>query len=155
MTAEEQASRPGPEETFRGHRLALVRLAYLMCGSRETSEDVVQTAFASAHERWETIEEPVAYLRRAVVNLVKDGQRRRYRRRDRHVPLGPQVSLPPEVDETWTEVARLTGVQRVVVVLHYYEDLSLTEVAELLARPAATVRSDHRRALDNLRKALS
>ena len=155
MTAEEQVSRPGPEEAFREHRLALVRLAYLMCGSRDTSEDVVQTAFASAHERWASIEDPAAYLRRTVVNLVKDGQRRRYRWRDRHVPVEPQVALPPEVDETWAEVSRLTGVQRAVVVLHYYEDLSLAEVADLLGRPAATVRSDHRRALDKLRKALS
>ncbi len=50
---------------------------------------------------------------------------------------------------------RLPWVQRAVVVLHYYEDLPLTEVAALLDRPAATVRSDHRRALDKLRKALA
>jgi DNA-directed RNA polymerase specialized sigma24 family protein len=46
-------------------------------------------------------------------------------------------------------------VQRAVVVLHYYEDLPLTEVAAVLDRPAVTVRSDHRRALDKLRKALA
>ena len=52
-------------------------------------------------------------------------------------------------------IARLPWVQRAVVVLHYYEDLPLTEVAAVLDRPAATVRSDHRRALDKLRKALA
>ena len=63
--------------------------------------------------------------------------------------------LPPEVDETWTQLARLPWAQRAVVVLHYYEDLPLVEVAGLLDRPVATVRSDHRRALDKLRKALA
>jgi RNA polymerase sigma factor (sigma-70 family) len=65
------------------------------------------------------------------------------------------VVLPPEVDETWAQLSHLPWVQRAVVVLHYYEDLPLTEVAAVLGRPAATVRSDHRRALDKLRKALS
>ncbi|MGI8900103.1 MAG: sigma factor-like helix-turn-helix DNA-binding protein, partial [Nocardioides sp.] len=36
-----------------------------------------------------------------------------------------------------------------------YEDLPLVEVAGLLGRPASTVRSDLRRALDRLRKELS
>lgn len=63
--------------------------------------------------------------------------------------------LPPEVDETWELVRGLSRIQRAVVVLHYYEDLPLNEVAAILGRPAATVRSDHRRALDRLRKALA
>jgi DNA-directed RNA polymerase specialized sigma24 family protein len=144
----------GFEETYREHRLALVRLAYLMSGSRDVSEDLVQSAFTSAHERWDQIENPLPYLKRAVVNLAKDGQRRRLRLVTRTVDR-PPVALPPEVDETWTQLGRLPWVQRAVVVLHYYEDLPLTEVAAVLGRPAATVRSDHRRALDKLRKELA
>ena len=49
-------------------------LAYLMSGSCDVSEDAVQSAFTSAHERWDQIEQPLAYLKKAVVNLVKDGQ---------------------------------------------------------------------------------
>ena len=64
------------EETYSAHRMALVRLAFLMCGSRDLSEDLVQTVFASAHPRWHTIENHLAYLKRGVVNLAKDGQRR-------------------------------------------------------------------------------
>lgn len=144
----------GFEETYREHRLTLLRLAYLMSGSHDVSEDVVQSVFTSAHDRWEQIDNPLPYLKRAVVNLVKDGQRRRLRLRARAVER-PQVALPPEVDEMWAQIARLPWVQRAVIVLHYYEDLPLTEVAAVLDRPAATVRSDHRRALDKLRKALT
>lgn len=144
----------GFEETYREHRLTLLRLAYLTSGSHDVSEDVVQSAFTSAHDRWDRIDHPLPYLRRAVVNLVKDGQRRRLRLMARAVER-PQVALPPEVDETWAQLARLPWLQRAVIVLHYYEDLPLTEVAAVLDRPAATVRSDHRRALDKLRKALA
>lgn len=150
----EQAPAAGFEETYREHRLALLRLAYLMSGSHEVSEDAVQTAFVSAHDRWDQIENPLPYLKRAVVNLVKDGQRRRFRLLAK-APEQPSVVLPPEIDETWAQLARLPWVQRAVVVLHYYEDLPLTEVAAVLDRPASTVRSDHRRALDKLRKALA
>ena len=144
----------GFEEAYREHRLALLRLAYLMSGSHDASEDVVQSVFASAHERWDQIEAPLPYLKRAVVNVVKDGQRRRLRLLAR-TQERPLVALPPEVDETWAQLARLPWAQRAVVVLHYYEDLALTEVAAVLDRPAATVRSDHRRALDKLRKVLA
>ena len=142
------------EEAYREHRLALLRLAYLLSGSHDVSEDAVQTVFASAHERWDRIEDPLPYLKRAVVNVVKDGQRRRLRLRPR-APERLPVVLPPDVDETWVELGRLPSVQRAVLVLHYYEDLPLTEVAAVLDRPASTVRSDHRRALRTLREALS
>lgn len=147
------------EAAYRTHRLALLRLAHLVGASRELAEDVVQTAFAEAHTRWDLVEEPLPYLRRAVVNRVKDDQRRWFRRRDRAPALTgtgtPEVVLPPDVDETWGVIATLPWAQRAVVVLHYYEDLPLAEIAELLRRPASTVRSDHRRALDRLRKALA
>jgi RNA polymerase sigma factor (sigma-70 family) len=144
----------GFEDAYREYRLELMRLAYLMSGSREVSEDAVQSVFTSAHARWDQIEHALPYLKRAVVNVVKDGQRRRLRRPSR-TSERPSVVLPPEVDETWTQIVRLPWTQRAVVVLHYYEDLPLTEVATILNRPAPTVRSDHRRALDRLRKALA
>ena len=143
------------EEAYLEHRLALLRLAYLVGASRELAEDVVQGAFASAHARWDRVDDALPYLKRAVVNQVKDDQRRWYRRRGRPLPLPPQAVLPPELDETWGVIATLPWPQRAVVVLHYYEDLPLIEVAEFLGRPAATVRSDHRRALERLRKALA
>jgi len=144
------------EDAYREHRMALLRLAYLVGASRELAEDVVQAAFASAQPRWDQVEDPFPYLKRAVVNQVKDDQRRWYRRLRHgaaHDP-GPLVELPPEVDETWGVISALPWPQRAVVVLHYYEDLPLNEIAEVMGRPAATVRSDHRRALERLRKEL-
>jgi RNA polymerase sigma factor (sigma-70 family) len=145
---------PVLEETYRELRLPLLRLAFLLTGSRETAEDVVQSAFTSAQPRWNLIDDPPAYLRRSVVNLAKDGQRREFRRR-RLLRPGPEpVTAIPEIDETWVLVRQLPVTQRAVVVLHYYEDLPLVEIGQLLDRPASTVRSDLRRALDRLRTAL-
>ncbi len=90
------------------------------------------------------------------MNVAKDGQRRHFRR----LCLVPWtetelITCIPEVDETWALIQRLPSAQRAVVVLHYYEDLPLVEVANILDRPASTVRSDLRRALDRLRSALT
>jgi DNA-directed RNA polymerase specialized sigma24 family protein len=153
-TIEGQGAGVDFEDAYREHRLALLRLAYLVSGSVDVSEDVVQSVFTSVHPRWDQIDTPLPYLKRAVVNAVKDGQRRRLRLVAKPVER-PPVVLPPEVDETWEHVCGLSWVQRAVVVLHYYEDLPLNEVATILGRPAPTVRSDHRRALAKLRKALA
>lgn len=156
VTGTEVVAAPSFEETYREQRLALLRLAFLMCGSHDMSEDFVQGAFASAHPRWHQIDNHVAYLRKAVVNQAKDAQRRRFRRlRLIPAPSPEPVTLIPEIDETWGLIQRLPTAQRAVVVLHYYEDLPLVEVATILGRPASTVRSDLRRALGRLRKAPS
>jgi RNA polymerase sigma factor (sigma-70 family) len=108
--------------------------------------------FASAHDRWESIEKQVPYLRRAVVNVAADTHRRRYREPQ---PDPELVIGLPELDETWQLILRLPERRRVIVVLHFYEDLALVEIASLLGIPASTVRSDLRRALATLRKELS
>jgi DNA-directed RNA polymerase specialized sigma24 family protein len=91
-----------------------------------------------------------------VVNLAKDGQRRDVRRRCSALHLVPEtVTCIPEVDETWALIQSLPWERRAVLVLHYYEDLQLVEVARILNRAESTVRSDHRRALDWLREELS
>jgi len=144
------------EETYRAHWLALVRLAYLMCGSRDLAEDLVHDVFTSAHPRWHAIDNHEAYLRRAVVNRAKDEQRREVRRRRGPCPGASElVTYPPEVDQTWALIQKLPWKRRAVLVLHYYVDLPLVDVARLLSRPEGTVRSDHRRALDWLREELS
>ncbi len=149
---ESTSSRLSLEQAYREHRVPLLRLAMLLTGSREHAEDVVQTVFASAHERWESIEKQVPYLRRAIVNVSADLHRRRHR--EPRLDVEPVTGVP-ELDETWQHIRRLPGRRRVVVVLHFYEDLALVDIANLLGVPASTVRSDLRRALAALKKELS
>ncbi|HTN79725.1 MAG TPA: sigma factor-like helix-turn-helix DNA-binding protein [Acidimicrobiales bacterium] len=138
------------EVVYKSSWLALTRLAYLLVGDRSEAEDIVQTVFVTATSRWESIEDPAPYLRRAVVNRAQDAHRRSFK-------SGAAAVLPaaaigePEVDGAWTFVQALPPVQRAVVVLRFYEDLSLTDIGSILGRPASTVRSDLRRALTTLR----
>ena len=142
------------EAAYRSSRLALMRLAYLLVGDRTEAEDIVQTVFTTAAARWATIEEPAAYLRRAVVNRANDVHRRGFRSAATPVHVA-ESSAEPEVDDLWCLVQRLPATQRAVVVLRFYEDLALADIAALLDRPSSTVRSDLRRALMKLKESLT
>lgn len=134
------------EAVYREQRVGLVRLGYLLIGSRPDAEDLVQAAFASLAKSWDQVESPPGYLRQAVVN----GAAGVHRRAKRQLPARPEpVVGEPVVDDTWN------AVQRAVVVLRFYEDLPLTEIARVVGRPDSTVRSDLRRALQHLRQELN
>ena len=147
------SSEPTLEAVYRSSRLALTRLAYLLVGDRSEAEDIVQTVFASAATRWDTIDEPLAYLHRAVVNRANDAHRRSFRGAPTVVGVNESIG-EPEVDETWRFVRGLPAPQRAVIVLRFYEDLPLDEIASLLGRPSSTVRSDLRRALLKLKESM-
>jgi RNA polymerase sigma factor (sigma-70 family) len=153
MVVREAAPEPASlEAVYRASWLALTRLAYLLVGDRNEAEDIVQTVFMTAAARWDRIDEPGAYLRRAVVNRAHDAHRRTLRTA---AIVTPRVSPgEPDLDEAWTFIQALPVAQRTVVVLRFYEDLGLIEIASLLGRPASTVRSDLRRALTKLKGSL-
>lgn len=140
------------ETVYRQQRDGLVRLGYLLTGSRPDAEDLVQAAFASLAKSWDQVETPRGYLRQAVVNGAADV----HRRANRQLPARPEpVVGEPIVDDTWNAVQGLSPIQRAVVVLRFYEDLPLTEIAQVVGRPDSTVRSDLRRALQHLRQELN
>jgi RNA polymerase sigma factor (sigma-70 family) len=136
-------------DCYRQQRTELIRLAFLLSGDRELAEDVVHAVFADVQSRWGSVIDARAYLRRAVTNRVKDAQRRRFRQPT--VPDERAVTGIPDLDETWHAVRRLPPAQRHVVVLHFYEDMTLVDIAALLDRKPATVRSDLHRALATLK----
>ena len=60
----------------------------------------------------------------------------------------------PELDETWRELRKLPPSQRAVIVLRFYEDMPLAEIAEQLGMPLGTVKSTLHRALSKLKETL-
>jgi RNA polymerase sigma factor (sigma-70 family) len=151
---EEPIGRSDLPELFRTHRVSLVRLAHLITGSVAVAEDVVQDAFLNLQRHRSTVRNPEAYLRRSVINGSRGFHRRRAiesrHRADGVVP----IELPPELDEMWELLRRLPGRKRAVLVLRFYEDLSVGEIASLLDVREGTVRSLLHRSLSSLREKL-
>jgi RNA polymerase sigma-70 factor (sigma-E family) len=127
----------------------MVRLAFLLTSSIETAEDLVQDVLARTHPRWSRIDEPAAYVRRAVVNACNSHHRRRFLER-----AHPQTAPEParlEVDELFDVLHELPARMRSALVLRYYQDLPEGEIAELLGCAPGTVRSLIHRGLARLR----
>ncbi|WP_425555531.1 SigE family RNA polymerase sigma factor [Kitasatospora kazusensis] len=137
---------------------ALVQTAYLLTGDFHEAEDLVQTTLAKVYPQWRRIraETAASYLRRALVNNNRSRVRRR---RVGHLlmPFLPDTPAPAAAapgEDRDPLVAALAGLperQRAVVVLRYWEDLSVEEVAFELGCSVGTVKSQASRALGKLR----
>ena len=139
---------------YREQRRALTRLAHLLTRSVEVGEELAQEALLATHRNWSSIDNPGAYARRALVNLVRSHQRRRVLQRQHEFDRRPTYQLQPELDEVWRLIRRLTPDQRAVVVLRFYEDLTIDDIATWLDKPPGTVKSLLHRALSSLKETL-
>jgi len=146
----DSAGREGAFETFcRESYEPMVRLAFLLTNSIETAEDLVQDVLARTHPRWTKVDEPGAYVRRAVVNACNSHHRRRHRERQHPLP-NPEPSRM-QADELFDVLAELPPRMRAALVLRYYQDLPEDEIAALLGCAPGTVRSLVHRGLARLR----
>jgi RNA polymerase sigma factor (sigma-70 family) len=153
----EPGSRSEPlDALYEAQRHRLLRLAHLLTGSHALAEEIVQEAFVVLCARDGEVDHGPAYARGIVVNLARKAQRRRGVEERHALRAGPdRVVLPPELDGAWAAVRRLPPDQRAVVVLRFYEDASLQDIAVLLGRPLGTVKSHLHRALRRLAKEIT
>lgn len=145
-------------EVYERHYLALVRLARHLVDDLESAEDVVQDVFAALHGR-SLPDEPLGYLRAAVLNRSRSMLRGRKVSRmfaARAVVLDETEAADEDAlrgdrrRAVLAAIAKLPSRQREVVVLRYYEDLAVTEIAALLGVSVGAVSSSLSRALDTL-----
>lgn len=146
------ATDPTFGDLYRDAYADMVRLAFLLTGSTEVSQDVVQDAFVAMHRAWARVREPRAYLRRAVVNGCTSHHRRRFRERARPLVVRGDAAL--EADELFDVLAALPDRQRAAVVLRYWHDLDDKHIADALGCRPGTVGSLLHRALARLREVI-
>lgn len=138
---------------FVEHRGRLLGVAAAITLDRALAEEIVQDAFAGLQRHLDRVENPVGYLNRSVVNLsLKQISRRRVAVRHQAVP--ELAASTAEVDETWNSVLGLPANQRAVVVLRFWQDMTIDAIAETLGRPAGSVKSTLHRALKQLKEEL-
>jgi RNA polymerase sigma factor (sigma-70 family) len=161
-------ARGGDRDAFaRLAAAAITRLdavARMITREPERAKDAVQEALAQAWRDLPTLRDPDrfdAWLRRLLVRACVD-ELRHARRRVIEVQLTDLIQ-PPIIDSSIAVAdrdalehafRRLDPVQRSLIVLYYYLDLPLAEVAEALNLPVGTAKSRLFRARETLRAAL-
>jgi RNA polymerase sigma-70 factor (sigma-E family) len=141
----------------------LVRTAYLMVGDLHEAEDLVQEALFKVASKWprvSSMESPVAYTRRILVNLVLHGSSKRSRNRA-ELKATPPAEMASNAaayldihDELFDALAALPPRQRAAIVLRYFLDLPEAEVAAALRCSLGTVKSSTSRGLKRLEETL-
>ncbi|WP_158847090.1 SigE family RNA polymerase sigma factor [Saccharothrix deserti] len=147
------------DEYVDARALVMRRTAYLLCGDWHRAEDLVQTALAKLYVAWPRVRRdasPDAYARKVLVRAAIDDSRRAFRRRETVVDAVPDTPVPGAASDLDVRraLASLPAGQRTVVVLRYWEDLSVTETARLLGRTEGTVKSQAAKGLAALRDLL-
>lgn len=128
---------------------ALVRYAALLTGDQRSAEDLVQDALVRCFSRGVPLRESAAaeaYVRRTVLTIFLDGYRRRTRWgavrhllvTDEHLP-GPEAVSATRLDVR-AALLTLRPRLRACVVLRFYDDLTVPEIARRLGLSDGTVK---------------
>ena len=143
----------------RERSLSLRRTAYLLCGRWADGDDLVQESLAKVYVAWPRIASPhaaLSYTRTTMLRTYLNSRRK----------WGREVTLAavPEhgVDDrdaaltvTLSALLReLAPKQRAVLVLRFYQDLSVPQIATELGVPEGTVKSQLSRGLATMRTRL-
>jgi RNA polymerase sigma factor (sigma-70 family) len=155
MSVMKRSASEAVEELFRNRWGPSVRLATALTGDRSVAEELVQDALLEVTRRWDGLDNPEGYLRTAVVNRCRNHLRHVGVGRRRLPPPPRLVVEDPGLDDLWDRLTGLSERRRAALVLRYYEDLPVTEIARLLGCRPGAVSSLLHRGLADLRKVLS
>jgi len=144
------------ESFFRDTYATTVAALAAAAGNGHDASDLAQDAYLQAYRRWAqvcTLDRPDAWVRRVALNKLIDRHRRAtvfQRIAVRLRPADAEDRYPSDVDALHAAVADLPSRQREAVIRHYFDDRSLSDVAEDLGVSQGTVKSqlfDARRTL--------
>lgn len=132
----------------------ILRLAYSYVHNMTDSEDVLEEVlirFLEKSPKFESDEHEKAWLLRVTANICKN--KLSYTKRHETDELDENLSANEKEDLSfvWNAVKKLSETQREVIHLFYYEGFSSKEISDILKRPENTIRSDLKRARDNLK----
>ena len=152
-------------DMFRAEGVSLVRLARLFVDDRNAAEDLVQEAFIRLARSARRIEDPArapAYLRSIVLNLARDHNRRglvslRHRSPIVDVAAGVDDELTVREDQRQVldALRDLPARQRACLVLRYYDELGIDDIAATLGVSRNSVKTHLQRGLAALEARLA
>ncbi|WP_035856398.1 SigE family RNA polymerase sigma factor [Cryptosporangium arvum] len=138
------------------------RLAFMLCQDRDRADDLVQDSLERLYLKWDKADDARntdAYARQLLVRVFLSERRTPWARRVVLVDRLPEsaAATGPDAASTLAVRGALAGLaprQRAVLVLRFFSDLSVDEVAQTLKCSPGTVKSQTSKGLAALRRAL-
>jgi RNA polymerase sigma-70 factor (sigma-E family) len=131
--------------------------AFLLSRDWHLAQDLTQITLAKVYLKWRRIDDPHAYAKKVLLHTYLDHQRRRTATELTvdEPPETPTAHDQPELRLTLLQaLGHLPPRDQAIVVLRYWEDLSIRTVADLLDLSESTVKIQSMRALAKLRALL-
>jgi RNA polymerase sigma-70 factor (ECF subfamily) len=120
---------------------AVAGYALTLTGDRAIADEIAQEALVAVYVRWTRLGTPRGYAFRVAANLARSHWSRHCRELATWTALAEHASPTAEQDPAvWDAVRRLPDRLRAVVLLHYFYDLPLADVATAVRRPLGTVK---------------
>ena len=113
-----------------------------LTGDSAAAVDIAQEAFTRLLARWRSVRDPRAWLFYVATNLARDHWRTLTRDRDLSERAGSDLARSTTTSDPWLRdlVERLPDRHRQSILLHYYADISVDDIARLLRVPVGTVK---------------
>ena len=131
------------DSIFRVEFPRVARTVHHIVGDRRQADEVTQDAFLELLRHWHkvsTYERPDLWVRRVAVRKAQRERHRSWRRSElEQVTIEPPSAEPPTpAPEVLRAVRELGPKQRAIVVLFYFEDQPMTEIAEIVGCSEST-----------------
>ncbi|WP_030224045.1 RNA polymerase sigma factor [Streptomyces sp. NRRL WC-3626] len=121
----------------------------------ETAHEIASEAFTRLWARWTSVAEPRGFLYVTAANIVRDHWRRLERERKAVHRVTTETVVRPHTEPSDPSVRLLVQSLperlRVPILLHYYADMPVREVAAVTGRKEGTVKADLHAARELLR----
>jgi RNA polymerase sigma-70 factor (ECF subfamily) len=129
-------------ELYRTHFGPLSGYAAALTGDPVAAVDIAQEAFTRLLARWRRVRDARAWLFFVATNLTRDYWRGVVRDRELTERAGANHHFEAPAADPWLRdlVERLPEKQRQAILLHYYADISVDDIARLLRVPVGTVK---------------
>jgi RNA polymerase sigma-70 factor (ECF subfamily) len=139
-------------EVYDAHFGRLVGWTTTLIGDRDLAHDVATEAFVKLMTHWHSVQDPRAWVYTAAANQVRDHWRKRGREAaayEKYVAGNGRAiaAAEPGVDHA-TQLTVRDAVEslperfRLVVLLHYFADLSIAQIALQIGKSEGTIKRD-------------
>jgi len=146
------------DEWVAHNRTRLHKTAFLMCGDWYLADDLVQDALIKCFPKWQRITshgDPSPFLRKTLIRLCMDHGRRPSRREVTSASISDQGSPnDPDFEHLLKALQEVPAGQRAILILRYFDGLSVEETAEATRTSVGNVKSQSSRGMDTLRSVL-